>query len=260
MNLIKFKMNIINALCHQGQRKLGVEKGAHLLEKIITKYKSPLSIETIKTYKFNNNIGYIDLYNKHLSKNNVVVTLGGDHSIGRSTVSSSISKYNNNLMVIWVDAHADINTKKTSSSGNTHGMPLSGIFNLEKNKVCNKVLNFSPNNLIYYGIRDLDLPEKKILKKLKINYFNKLIDLLDYIKINKKKYIHLSFDVDSLDPTYLDSTGTLAPNGITPDDYINLYNYVKPKLVALDIVEFNPELGNLNKSTETLDYIIKNTI
>jgi arginase family enzyme len=63
-----------------------------------------------------------------------------------------------------------------------------------------------------------------------------------------------------LDPTYLDSTGTLAPNGITPDDYINLYNYVKPKLVALDIVEFNPELGNLNKSTETLDYIIKNTI
>ena len=253
-------MNIIKALCYQGQRKLGVDKGAHLLEKIIKKYKTPISTQTIKTNKFNNNTGYIDLYNKHLSKNNFVVTLGGDHSIAKSTVSSSISKYNNDLMVIWVDAHADINTKKTSSSGNTHGMPVSSIFNLEKNNVCNKVLNFSPNNLVYYGIRDLDPPEKDIIKKLQINHFNNLDNLLDYIKINNKKNIHISFDVDSLDPKYLDSTGTIAPNGITPDDYINLYNYVKPKLVGLDIVEFNPELGNLNKSIETIDYIIKNTI
>jgi arginase len=253
-------MNIIKALCHQGQRKLGVERGAHLLEKIIIKYKTPLSSQTIKTNKFSNNTGYIDLYNKHKSYNNLVITLGGDHSIGKSTVSSSITKYNNDLMVIWIDAHADINTKKTSTTGNTHGMPLSAIFNLEENEVCNKVLNFNPKNLVYYGIRDLDNPEKDIIKKLKINYFDKLNNLFDYIKINNKKNIHISFDVDSLDPIYLDSTGTIAPNGITPDDYINLYNYVKPKLVGLDIVEFNPELGNLNKSIETMDYIIKNTI
>jgi arginase len=253
-------MNIIKALCHQGQRKLGVEKGAHLLEKIITKYKTPLSVETIKTHKFNNYSGYNDLYNKHLSKNNLVVTLGGDHSIGRASVSSSISKYNNDLMVIWVDAHADINTKKSSSSGNTHGMPLSAIFNLEENEVCNKILNFSPKNLVYYGIRDLDPPEKDIIKMLNIKHFNKLDNLQEYLKINNKRNIHLSFDVDSLDPIYLNSTGTLAPNGITPDNYINLYNYVKPKLVALDIVELNPELVNLNKSIETMDYIIKNTI
>jgi arginase len=253
-------MNIIKALCHQGQRKLGVEKGAHVLEKIIKKYKSPLSIETIETHKFNNSSGYIDLYNKHKSYNNLVVTLGGDHSIGRATVSRSIAKYNNDLMVIWIDAHADINTKKTSTTGNTHGMPLSAIFNLEENEVCNNILNFSPKNLLYYGIRDLDQPEKDIIKKLQINHFDKLDNLIEYLENNKKKFIHISFDVDSLDPTYLDSTGTIATNGITPDNYINLHNYVKEKLVGLDIVEFNPELGNLNKSIETMDYIIKNTI
>lgn len=253
-------MNIINALCHQGQRKLGVEKGAFMLQKIITKYKTPLSIETIKTHKFNNNTGYIELYNKHLSKNNFVVTLGGDHSIGRSTISSSITKYNNDLLVIWVDAHADIHTKKTSTSGNTHGMPLSAIFGLEVNQVCNKVFNYSPNNLIYYGIRDLDPPEKNLIDKLQIKYFNNLNYLQDYLKINNKKYIHISFDVDSLDPTYLDSTGTMAINGISPDDYINLYNSIKEKIVSLDIVEFNPKLGNLSKSINTLDYIIKNTL
>ena len=253
-------MNIIKALCHQGQRKIGVEKGAHILQNLITKYKAPLSVETIKTNKFYNNNGYTDLYNKHLSKDKLVVTLGGDHSIGRSTVSSSVSKYNNELMVIWVDAHADIHTRKTSSSGNTHGMPLSAIFNLEKNDVCNKKLNFSPNNLVYYGIRDVDLPEKNIIDKLQIKYFNEINKLQDYLKTNNKKYVHLSFDVDSLDPKYIDSTGTMAPGGITPDDYIELYNSIKTNLVGLDIVEFNPELGNFNKSIKTLDYIIKNTI
>lgn len=253
-------MNIIKALCHQGQRKIGVEKGADILEAIIKKNKYPLSIDVIDTHKFNSLEGYKELFEKHKKYKNLVVTLGGDHSIGRSTVGSSIAKYGNDLTVIWVDAHADIHTKETSISKNTHGMPLSTFFNLEHNEISQNNLHLTPNDLVYFGIRDLDPPEIKFIEKLKIKYFNNIESILDHLKSNTKKNVHISFDVDSLDPKYLDSTGTIAPNGIKPSDYIQLHNYVHRKLVGWDIVEFNPELGDKEKSKETMEYIIGNLI
>jgi arginase len=193
-----------------------------------------------------------------------IITLGGDHSIGHSSVSSSLNKYADDLLVIWIDAHADINTHDSSLSKNTHGMPVSGLVGLEPNWINDKIPILKPSNLVYFGIRDLDSAEVEFISKLGIRHFNNISNLttyLDSIGLTNKK-VHISFDIDSLDPVYLDSTGTIASDGLSPRSVVELYNYVKEKtqIVALDVVELNPELGDLSKSIYTLEYILSNIL
>ena len=268
---------MILAKCSKGQRKGGVDKGAEILEDIIininsksdssdSEYCSELSKSNyhISNEQFGSNMGYVELFNIHQKLLNEVsypvITLGGDHSIGHSTVSSSLNKYKDDLIVIWIDAHADINTHNSSLTKNTHGMPVSGLVGLEPNWISTSNHLLKPSNLVYYGIRDLDTAEVEFISDLKIKHFNKLdhiIKHLETLDINNKK-VHISFDIDSLDPMYLDSTGTTASDGLNPKQIIELYNYIKIRshIVALDIVELNPELGDLDKSTYTLKYIL----
>jgi arginase len=145
---------------------------------------------------------------------------------------------------------------EASLSKNRHGTPLAMCTGLEKiwwNNLLNYKLDF--NNLIYVGIRDLDEFEKNVIKDNNIKVFTPE-ETINYIN-NTNNKIHISFDVDSLDPQYLDSTGTMASNGLSPDDIKNIINsaLLKEKLIALDIMEFNPSLGNKDKSLETLKRI-----
>ena len=137
-------------------------------------------------------------------------------------------------------------------------MPLGVATGLEKcwfDPNINQKLEFA--KLVYVGVRDVDDYEKEIILKEKIKCYN-VDQTLEFIEQTSDN-IHISFDVDALDGNYFDSTGTIASNGLS---YKHVRKIIKgcinlKKLIGLDIVELNPELGDINKSLETLELLFK---
>jgi arginase len=253
MNFRKFTPII--AQCYQGQRKRGVELGGDYLYNNVFFKNTVLSSQTISQENFNSTVGYKLLYNT-CSTTNYPLVLGGDHSIGTSTVLSSVKKYGPDMTVIWIDAHADINTMKSSLSKNRHGTPLAYATGLDKcwfDESLHDTIDF--NKIIYVGIRDLDPFEKEVVAKYNIKHYTP-IQAVKFIN-DTTDSIHISFDVDGLEPDELNSTGTTADNGLNYTDVKDIINasLVKNNLIALDVVEFNPSLGNLKKSLETVEKI-----
>lgn len=119
---------------------------------------------------------------EHASKGRFVLTLGGDHSIAIGTISGTAKamreRLGRELAVIWVDAHADINTPETSDSGNIHGMPvafLTGLAKEEREDVfgwLTEDMRISTKKLVYIGLRDIDRGEKRILRENGIRAFS----------------------------------------------------------------------------------------
>lgn len=199
----------------------------------------------------------------------LVLTLGGDHSIAIGTISGTArairERLGKEIAVIWVDAHADINTPETSDSGNIHGMPVSfltGLATEEKDEMFGWLQDhhrLSMKKLVYIGLRDIDRGEKKILREHGIKVFTMHdIDKLGIGKvmdaalgwIGADTPIHLSFDVDALDPMWAPSTGTPVRGGLTlrEGDYIAECVAESGSLVALDLVEVNPSLDEYGAS------------
>jgi len=265
MNLKKFTPII--AKCFQGQTKLGVEEGGIFLYNNLFYEKTRKKNISIEKKEFDTQVGYEKLYKTCATTNHPLV-LGGDHSIGASSVFASIKKYGSNTTVIWIDAHADINTHESSITKNTHGMPLAYATGLEKCdyiKMFDEEYNYSKSNdiisfnkIIYVGIRDLDQFEKDIISRYNIKHYTPQ-QTIEYINTTSD-VIHISFDVDALDPSELNSTGTIAENGLKYLDVKNIINHSvkKDNLIALDIVEFNPKLGDVKKSLETIKKIFTN--
>lgn len=200
---------------------------------------------------------------EHASKGRFVLTLGGDHSVAIGTIAGTAKavreRLGREIAVIWVDAHADINTPETSESGNIHGMPVAFITGLATEKRedifgwIKKEHMISVKKLVYIGLRDVDRAEKKILKEHGIRAFSmndidrygigKVMDMaLGWIGSDTP--IHLSFDVDALDPMWAPSTGTPVRGGLTlrEGDFIAECVHETGSLVALDLVEVNPSL------------------
>lgn len=253
MNLQKFLPILAN--CNQGQRLKGVCLGGDYLYNNIFKTKTNKKILVVPNEDFNSDFGYLKLFDI-CSTNYYPLVLGGDHSIGTSTLLASVKKYGKKLTVIWIDAHADINTYEASLSKNRHGIPVAcatGIDNTWFNNILDLKLDFE--QIIYVGIRDLDEFEKKVLLKYNIKHYT-VEQTFNFIETTNDN-IHISFDVDSLDPSILDSTGTMADDGMDYNDVKKIISRSLEidKLVALDIVEFNPELRDVNKSLETMKKI-----
>lgn len=226
---------------------------------------------------------YVSAVTEHVSKQiyqsakdgKFVLTLGGDHSVALATVSGVFSAHPN-ACLIWVDAHAvsyiwrvkfiygtndiqDINTPETTDSGNIHGCPVSflaGIANDHPNFRWVKPL-LKTNRLSYIGLRDVDDGEKRIIREHNIQAFSmhhvdkygigKVVEMaLDHINPNRDLPIHLSFDVDALDPTVAPSTGTPVRGGLTfrEGHYICEALAETGLLVAADIMEVNPSLAD----------------
>ena len=114
-----------------------------------------------------------DAVKKILDHGHLALTLGGDHSIGLGTVSASLD-HDPDTVVVWVDAHADINTMSTSNSGNMHGMPLSfNIPQLVEQFPHDNLMDWirpclDPRRIVYIGPRDVEEAERQILEKLNI--------------------------------------------------------------------------------------------
>ncbi|XP_028994697.1 arginase-2, mitochondrial [Betta splendens] len=190
-----------------------------------------------------------------------LVMLGGDHSLAIGSVGGH-ARQCPDLCLIWVDAHADVNTPATSPSGNLHGQPVAFMLRELQDKMPD-IPGFSWTkpcisscDLVYIGLRDVDPGEHQILKNLGIQYFTmRDIDRLgiqrvmevtfDHLLARKQRPIHLSFDIDAFDPSLAPATGTPVNGGLTYREGIYITEEVHKTglLSALDMVEVNPILG-----------------
>lgn len=190
----------------------------------------------------------------------IALALGGDHSISIGTIPG-LAKHGR-TGVIWIDAHTDINTPKTSPSGNIHGMPVAhllgdGAEQLRQAWGGGPILR--PEDIVYIGIRSVDREEKKMLQTYDITTFTmKDIDIMGMAQVAEKTLeqlqhldrIHVSFDVDVLDPSIAPGVGTPVPGGLSYREAHLLMELLHDARVvtSLEMVEVNPILDIQNRT------------
>ncbi|MCW9064818.1 MAG: arginase [Ignavibacteriaceae bacterium] len=217
--------------------------------------------EIIKTSKL-----LADKVEKVLVKGDFPLCIGGDHSMALGTISGIASyckKNKQKLGVIWIDAHSDMNTDETSPSGNIHGMPLASLLGLGCDELVN-LLGFSPKldpeNCALIGIRSIDEAEKVNIKKLGVPiYTMNDIDKLGIHRIiakvlkqfrEKVDHIHISFDVDSVDPSVAPGVGTPVSGGLSYREAHLLMETIAECgcMSSIEVAELNPILDHKNQS------------
>lgn len=189
---------------------------------------------------------------------NACLNVGGDHGIGFATISGLLRVYPK-MGVVWVDAHGDMNTPETSPSGNFHGMPLAALMR-EPSKKFDKVFPWDrpqllPENVILLGVRSLDVGEKEILERRKVHLITMESILeegmeaiakrcVEYFQRRGVEDVHISFDIDALDPKVAPATGTPCDNGLALQDAVHLNSVLQKKfhIVGMDLVEVNPSI------------------
>ncbi|WP_175615769.1 arginase [Piscibacillus halophilus] len=190
--------------------------------------------------------------------------LGGDHSIAIGTIAG-LHEYYQNMGVIWYDAHPDLNTGETSPSGNIHGMSLAASIGIGHEKLIN--LNGSapkvkPENVVIIGARSIDEGEKKIIQERGIQVYtmhdiekhgmNEVIQkAINYLQ-ERTDGVHLSLDVDGIDPAYTPGTGTPVEGGPSYREtrYAMQLLHESSLLTSVEVVEVNPLLDDQNKTAE----------
>jgi len=203
---------------------------------------------------------------KVLDKGNFPLCLGGDHSMALGTIAgiaSHCKKNNLRLGVIWIDAHTDMNTEETTPSGNIHGMPLAASLGIGNEKLVNLFgINpkIEPENCALIGIRSIDAAEKIIIKKLKIpmstmadidktGIYRIIVKVLKHFR-ESVDHIHVSFDVDSVDPSVAPGVGTPIPGGLSYREAHLIMETIAECgcMSSLEIAEVNPILDHKNKT------------
>ena len=199
-----------------------------------------------------------------LEKGGIPLVLGGDHSLGAGSVAATadyLRREDKPLGLIWVDAHGDMNTPGTSSSGNVHGMPLAALLGPEPAEL-SRIGGFSPkvtpDRTVLIGIRNLDEREKERIRDSGVRVFTmKDIDragiaatVEEALAIAGKDAggIHVSFDLDVCDPSIAPGVGTPVKGGFNYREAHMFMEMVADSglLRALDLVEVNPILDDRN--------------
>jgi arginase len=202
-----------------------------------------------------------------LSDGALPIVIGGDHSIAAGSVGASADfahAAGGALGVLWVDAHGDMNTPTTTSSGNVHGMPLAALVGPEPAELARLGTARSPkvqaDKTVLIGIRNLDEGEKRRIRESGVHVFTmKDIDR-DGIAVVMQRALaiatdgttglHVSFDLDVCDPAIAPGVGTPVKGGL---DYREAHMVMEMiadsgKLTALDLVEINPILDHQNQT------------
>ena len=187
------------------------------------------------------------------------LNIGGDHSIAIGTICGLLRQWPN-LSVIWVDAHADFNSPNTSPSGNLHGMPLAALtaaFSLnefDSFKWFDQTI--SPSRVALIGVRSIDDGEKELLRQSGMRVFTmsevdrfgigKVMEMaLKAVNPDGDRPLHLSYDIDALDPSIAPSTGTRVRGGLNYREAHYIAEAVAETrcLVSMDMVEINPSIS-----------------
>jgi arginase len=192
------------------------------------------------------------------------LVLGGDHSLASGSVAATadfLRREKKPTGLIWVDAHADMNTPASSTSGNVHGMPLAALLGPEPAEL-SRIGGFGPKVLpehtVLIGIRNLDDREKEIVRESRVHVFTmKDIDRSGIASIVEQALVlagrdtagvHVSFDLDVCDPSIAPGVGTTVKGGLDYREAHMVMEIVADSglMRALDLVEVNPILDDRN--------------
>lgn len=189
-----------------------------------------------------------------LKQGEIPLFIAGDHSSVMGTVSAS-GTYYDNLGLIWIDAHPDINTDKTTTTGNIHGMPVAALLGKGHKgltSIFSDKIKVKPEHVVMLGLRDIDPPEAVILKELNIKYYTyedmKHIGIEECIResvayLSELSNVHISFDIDVMNPKLLPGVSVPVPGGFYEAEAFEIMDILIRGLPisSYDIVEFNSE-------------------
>ncbi|MGG1518581.1 arginase [Paenibacillus oryzisoli] len=192
------------------------------------------------------------------------LVLGGDHSIAIGSIAG-LARHYRKLGVIWIDAHSDLNTAKTSPSGNIHGMSLAVSLGLGHPLLTDLLQirpKIRPEHVVLIGSRSLDEGEKKLIRSLGIKCYTMydidrkgmaavMQEAINYLK-DRTDGVHLSYDVDSLDPMEAPGTGTAVKGGLLfREAFLAVEMLCESGIVtSAEFVEVNPLLDRENTTSE----------
>ena len=210
------------------------------------------------------------------------LVLGGEHDLSIGSISAALDKYDGDLALLWIDAHADVNTPGTSTTGNIHGMPVAalqrlpsgmgGVQDVQWSQLLGGVVpdrGLDPRKCAWYGLRDVDPAEADLIRSVEGDLAITMHDIdrhgvvatLEWFETWMRgtgaKYLWISFDVDVLDPILAPGTGTAVRGGLTYREAHLcaeiLHEYLsRPdcpyKLAGLDVVETNPLFDTNNET------------
>jgi arginase len=197
-----------------------------------------------------------------ISNGDFPLILGGDHSIAIGSIAG-VAKHYNNLGVIWYDAHGDLNTSDTSPSGNIHGMPLAVSLGLGHETLTNiggPEPKIKPENIVIIGARSLDEGERELIKEKGIKVYTMhevdklgmstvIKETIEYLK-EKTDGVHLSLDLDGLDPQDAPGVGTPVLGGMSyRESHLAMEMLSESEIItSAEFVEVNPILDEKNKT------------
>lgn len=198
--------------------------------------------------------------------------LGGDHSIALGSISG-VARVHKDVSVIWVDAHGDFNTEETTPSGNIHGMVLAALAGLGQNQLVNFdgwTPKIDASKLVIVGARALDPGEQALLRKHHIHVFTMSeIDeqgmhrvMQQALAIAGNSPIHLSLDLDSLDPQEAPGVGTPVRGGLSYREAHLVMEHIcdSGRMVSMDVVEVNPLLDHKNETASLAVELIRSAL
>ncbi|MEO8588361.1 MAG: arginase [Flavobacteriales bacterium] len=265
--------------------KLGSELFGHAEESILRDEndvlyeddRSPNAHHIDGLIRFESDLAY-EVY-KYLRNSVFPIIVGGDHSIAIGSVSGTKMAFpEQRLGVVWIDAHADMHTPWTTPSGNVHGMPLALLMHIEKKgrnrprvytmdtwdrlrKIGVNGPKLLPADLVFIALRDYEPEERALIEELGIKVITveevrtkgtKAAVAASLAHLTACERIHVSFDVDSLDPSISVGTGTPVPDGLFLEEASELLQGFcsDKKTATLDVVEINPSLDTNNAMAE----------
>lgn len=284
----KHKISIIGVPLDHGQSRRGVDMGpsairyAGVIERIEAIGhevidEGNIQIEVAKNAETQNsklrnlnevikaNTSLAEKVEKTVESGRFPLVLGGDHSIAIGTLAGLATAYKN-LGVIWYDAHADLNTSETSPSGNIHGMPMAVSIGLGDEQLVNihtAGQKVKPENIVIIGARSVDPGERELIKEKGIKVYTMheidkygmatvMQDSIAYLQSRELDGVHLSLDLDGLDPLYTPGVGTPVPGGISyRESHLAMEMLEESGLItSAEFVEVNPILDEKNKTAD----------
>lgn len=210
---------------------------------------------------------------KVLNEGQYPVVLGGDHAIAMGTIAGLL-RVRPKMGLLWFDAHGDFNTEDTSPSGNIHGMPVAVAAGLSQTELASpfKGTYLDTAKIVYVGVRTLDPEEAEALRQSNATVFSMHeIDRYGMREVMRRAIdivtdgtqgVHLSFDIDALDPIYAPGSGTPYSGGLTDREaHLALELLAEADvLTSMEMVEVNPILDEHNRTGELAANLIASAL
>lgn len=259
------KVTVVNACSDLGVKINGSDKGPIHLKEIQNKADNVITVikdNVVKEVEDGNKRRNIkplnkfneELYNKIVNIDDFVITIGGDHSIAIGSDLASIKKYKN-IGLLWIDAHSDYHNMDSTITGNIHGMPFATISNQNGRELSyfHDGNYYDPKKTVLIGGRDIESPEYINLEKAGVKIFTtEDIKKLGVEKVMEEAYqiacddtlgVHISYDLDVIDPEIAKGVSVKAKDGINEEEAYKIRDEIIKRidlLKSLDLVEYNP--------------------